>query len=121
VIVVEYNAAWPPSIDWKVDYDPSATFDGTLYFGASLKAFELLGRELGYSLVGCNLAGVNAFFVRSDLCGEHFLGPFSAENHFEPARYWLLKPRGASDGNLPLLDFPRSHRPLQMRPPGKPV
>src|SRR3974377_1568082 len=26
----------------------------------------------GYSLVGCGIAGVNAFFMRDDLVGEHF-------------------------------------------------
>ena len=55
----------------------------------SLKALELLGRERGYSLVGCDLTGINAFFVRNDLLGDHFLEPFTAENHYECPRYYL--------------------------------
>ena len=91
VVVVEYNASIPPSVDWKVDYHPNRRWNYTMYFGASLKALENLGRELGYSLVGCEISGINAFFVRSDLCCDRFEGPFDAEHHFEPPRYWLTQ------------------------------
>lgn len=37
------------------------------YYGASLRAFTRLGKQLGYRLVGCERYGFNAFFVRSDL------------------------------------------------------
>lgn len=94
VVVVEYNATWPPAVDWKAEYQASAVWDGSMHFGASLKAFELLGRQLGYSLVGCDLGGANAFFVREDLIGNHFAAPFTAENHYEPARYWLGRRNG---------------------------
>ena len=94
VAAIEYNAALPPDLDWKVTYGANRMWDGTVNFGASLKALELLGRELGYSLVGCDLAGTNAFFVRNDLVGDHFAAPFTAENHHEPVRYALLQTRG---------------------------
>jgi hypothetical protein len=32
---------------------------------------------------------VNAFFVREDLCEDHFAQPFTAENHYGPPRYGL--------------------------------
>ena len=89
VVVVEYNAAIPPNTHWVHPFDPDANWDYTQAFGASLKAYENLGRKFGYALVGCDLTGVNAFFVRSDLVGDKFKSPFSAENHFEPARYGL--------------------------------
>lgn len=94
VVIVEYNGAIPSYVDWKVNYDPKRTFDGTLNSGASLKAFELLGRKLGYSLVACDYLGVNAFFVRTDLVDDKFCQPFTAENHFEPFRYALTHRRG---------------------------
>ncbi|HEU4725264.1 MAG TPA: hypothetical protein VFU59_08190 [Candidatus Eisenbacteria bacterium] len=94
VVVIEYNAALPPDLDWKVGYDPQRVWDGSQNFGASLKALELLGSRLGYSLVGCDLAGTNAFFVRADLVGERFAPPYTAENHHEPVRYALLHRRG---------------------------
>lgn len=89
VVIIEYNGIFPPQTDWVIDYDADSTWDGTSQFGASLKALERLACEKGYALVGCNLAGVNAFFVREDLVADHFCGPFTAENHFEPPRYWL--------------------------------
>lgn len=89
VLVVEYNAALPPDQVWIHPYHPGRMWDGTQAFGASLKAYELLGRRYGYSLVGCDLLGVNAFFVRDDLVGDQFAAPFTAENHYEPPRYGL--------------------------------
>jgi hypothetical protein len=95
VVVVEYNATIPPDIVWKVNYDPERTWDGSHNFGASLKAFEQLGRELGYSLVGCEFVGANAFFVRNDLIVPNlFCEPFTAENHYEPPRYALAHRAG---------------------------
>ncbi|MES2657554.1 MAG: hypothetical protein V4689_02995 [Verrucomicrobiota bacterium] len=89
VVVVEYNASIPPGIDWKVIYDPNAVWDGGINFGASLTAFEMIGRKRGYSLVHCEAIGVNAFFVRSDLAIDNFAEPFDAKNHYEPPRYTL--------------------------------
>jgi hypothetical protein len=95
VVVLEYNGAIPPDVDWKVHYSATRTWDGSHNFGASLKAYELLGRKLGYSLVGCDLTGTNAFFVRQELATpEKFKAPFTAENHYEPPRYHLRYRRG---------------------------
>jgi len=95
VVVVEYNAAIPPDLAWKVRYGEKRAWDYPQNFGASLKAFELLGARLGYRLVGCDFCGVNAFFVRQDLVGDRFAEPFTAENHYEPPRYpQLLHRRG---------------------------
>jgi hypothetical protein len=96
VIVVEYNGLIPPDVDWKVDYAATYLWNHTSYFGASLKAYELLGKRLGYSLVGCDLCGVNAFLVRSDLCDKKFEEPFTAENHYEPLRDFLTYRGGYS-------------------------
>jgi hypothetical protein len=90
LVVIEYNSSFPADVEWKVEYRADKQWDRTIYFGASLKALELLGRELGYSLVGCEFMGVNAFFVRDDLCADKFCAPFTAENHYEPPRYGLI-------------------------------
>jgi len=102
VVVMEYNAAFGPTVDWKVKYKADAVWDATRNCGGSLKAFELLGREKGYSLVGCSYVGANAFFVRADLCGSHFSEPYTAEDHYEPARYWMLRTAGHSPGVGPV-------------------
>ena len=89
VVVVEYNALYPADLVWIAEYDPKKWWNGTSYYGASLKALEVLGARMGYALVGCDIAGVNAFFVRRDLCGDRFCAPYTAENHYEPMRYYL--------------------------------
>ena len=89
VTVVEYNAHIPPQDDWEIPYAAEKTWDGTMMYGAGLLKFEQIGRELGYSLVGCDLSGSNAFFVRDDLVGDNFCGPFTAANHYEPIRLFL--------------------------------
>jgi len=91
VIVAEYNAKFPPDIRWVMEYNETHRWDGSDYFGASLGALEAMLSEKGYSLAGCNLLGCNAFFVRKDLASEAlFRSPFTAVNHYEPARYFLL-------------------------------
>lgn len=89
VVVVEYNGGISPSVEWISPWKPGQSWDKSQAFGASLKAYELLGRKYGYSLVGCDLTGVNAFFVRNDLVEDRFAEPFTSENHYEPIRYHL--------------------------------
>jgi hypothetical protein len=89
VVVVEYNSSIPPGDEWTVEYDADKVWNGTMHFGAGLKSYELLGRSRGYALVGCNLAGTNAFFVREELLADHFAPPYTADHHHEPPRYWL--------------------------------
>jgi hypothetical protein len=96
VVVIEYNGSVPADIDWKVSYGPDRSWDGTQNFGASLKALEILGHRLGYCLVGCELNGVNAFFVRTDLVEDKFAAPFTSENHYEPRRHSISFRRGDS-------------------------
>ncbi|MGB2579914.1 hypothetical protein AAIR98_001833 [Elusimicrobium simillimum] len=89
VVCIEYNAIFRPGCEFIVPYDPQATWDGTTNFGASLQSLYNLGETKGYTLVACTFSGVNAFFVRDDLVENLFTGPFTPENHYEPARYFL--------------------------------
>lgn len=98
-VVVEYNATVPPSESRTIPYDPAFRWDGTDYFGASLRALEKLGREKGYVLVGCDSRGVNAFFVDAALAGRfapppferlyHPLGPPHVPSPNSPGRRWV--------------------------------
>lgn len=74
VVVIEYNSSIPHSESRVVHYDPEARWDGTDYFGASLLALQRLGISKGYTLVGCDNNGVNAFFCKNDLV-ENFKIP----------------------------------------------
>jgi hypothetical protein len=95
VVAIEYNAAFRPPLSITVPYDPQGRWDGSNYHGASLEALVRLGTAKGYAIVGCSIAGVNAFFVRGDQCGDRFLTPATAQEHYEPPRhYFHLLPAG---------------------------
>ena len=89
VVVIEYNAKFPPTCEWIMEYDPKHAWDGSDNQGASLKSLELLGERLGYSLVGTNRNGTNAFFVKKILSNGLFAEPATAENlyHAPEKRY----------------------------------
>jgi hypothetical protein len=91
VIIVEYNGKFPPPMSIAQRYDPGFKWDYTDYSGASLAAVTKVATKKGYCLVGCGMAGVNAFFVREDLVESRFEGPFTAENHYQPARNFLWR------------------------------
>lgn len=71
IVICEYNGIFGSEARVTVPYDPE--FDRTkkhyswLYAGASLAALEQLASEKGYTLIGTNNGGNNAFFVRNDI------------------------------------------------------
>ena len=87
VVVIEYNAAFPPPRRWVMKENPDHAWDGTSYYGASLTSLVRLGREKNYVLVGTNSTGVNAFFVRADLAQpRRFLDP-ALHYHYSPPTF----------------------------------
>lgn len=50
-----------------IPYNPNFLWDGTSYYGTSLTSFTELARKLGYTLLGTDLKGVNAFFIQKNL------------------------------------------------------
>ena len=91
VVVIEYNAKFPPNHAWRQAYNAEHGWDGSDWHGASLKALEQLGRELGYQLVGTNIRGVNAFFVKQELADDHFIEPATSEVLYNPARFKSIR------------------------------
>lgn len=71
IVICEYNSIYGPRAKVTIPYDRSfvrtKAHYSNLYYGASLSALQALARTKGYSLVGSNSAGNNAFFVRDDL------------------------------------------------------
>jgi len=90
VVVIEYNATLRPPMSLVVPYDATRVWSGSNYFGASLEALTHLAREKGYRLVGCSFSGANAFFVHEADAGDVFFDPPTAEELYEPPRYFLL-------------------------------
>jgi len=91
VVVVEYNAKFPPPYEWVMPYNPKHVWDGSDFYGASLEALDVLGKRLGYQLVGTSTKGINAFFVKKDLAESLFVTPASAIDLYNPyrLRYYL--------------------------------
>jgi hypothetical protein len=70
IVIVEYNSVFgidrPITIPYNSRFSRNKAHYSNLYFGASLKALHILARRKGYSFIGCNSAGNNAYFVRID-------------------------------------------------------
>jgi hypothetical protein len=71
VIVAEINGAFGDLHAVTVPYDPAfermTQHHSGQYFGASVRAMIDLCADKGYTFLGTNSAGVNAFFVRNDV------------------------------------------------------
>jgi len=70
IAIVEYNSVFGKDRAITVPYNPgfnrTQAHSSNLYFGASLKALVTLGTKKGYSFIGSNSHGNNAYFVRND-------------------------------------------------------
>jgi hypothetical protein len=88
VVIIEYNASHAPPLHWVMPYNASHTWPGESWnFGASLVAYETLGKELGYALLGTESSGANAFFIREDLLPSiRFPRKSAAESYHPPHR-----------------------------------
>lgn len=91
VISVEYNARLGPHNLWVANNENKMQWNNDIYYGASLKSYENMLNKKGYSLVGCSLTGVNAFFINNEEDLELFKSPFTSENHHQEERIYLLK------------------------------
>ena len=103
VVIVEYNhrfgAERAVTIPYSADFQRSKAHYSNIYYGASLAALCTLGRKKGYAFVGCNSAGNNAFFVRSQVKPD-FLPEISPANGFVGGRF---RESRDSMGNLAFL------------------
>lgn len=89
VICIEYNAKFPSSVDRRPLFDAQYRWGCTDYMGSSLRALNEVAAGKGYVLVGTNVTGANAFFVRRDLAQGRFMGEPSPERLYNPPRYYL--------------------------------
>lgn len=94
VVIIEYNGKFSPDVEWIMGYYEHHIWRGSDWHGASLKSLEILGRDKGYQLVGTNLNGSNAFFVRCDLARDRFYEPATAEELFNPLNTCLIHTAG---------------------------
>ena len=92
LIITEYNAKFPPPLSVTMDYSENSQWAGDDYFGASLQYFVDVLQH--YTLVACNLSGVNAFFIRNDCLGSRIT--YNINQLYQPARFWQA---GHSEGH----------------------
>ena len=109
VVVIEYNASLGPDLSLTIPYEP--TFNRIekhatgFYHGASLAALERLGKKKGYSLVGSDGRGVNAFFVRDD-CMTQGLEVVPSNVAFRPHRSRLERGYTLEDQSRIIKEMP---------------
>ncbi|MBR0652801.1 hypothetical protein GXW78_24305 [Roseomonas terrae] len=93
LVCIEHNHTFPPGVAWEMPYDTDFRWDpasGEAPYGASITSMAALAARRGYVLVGCGLCSANGFYVRSDLVGDHFTGPFTPEGMFNPLEYKMI-------------------------------
>ena len=94
VVAIEYNASFgasePLICVYRPDFDARSVHPSGWYHGAALGALTRLGQRRGYALVGCDSAGVNAFYVRRDLVDAR-LPELEPEQAFYPHRRRLKR------------------------------
>lgn len=70
LVVCEFNPIFftrPISSVYKKNFDRTKESDDWIYYGCSLKGWEIIMKKYNYSLVSISKSGVNAFFVKNFL------------------------------------------------------
>lgn len=103
VVILEYNSVFGIERSITVPYDKHFIREhahySNLYFGASLRALHQLSSEKGYSFIGCNSAGNNAYFVRNDYINDN-VSEIPLETGYVISQFRESRDR---EGNLSLL------------------
>ncbi len=90
IIITEYNSVFGSeraiTVPYRKDFERTKAHYSNLFFGASLSAFNYVATAKGYALVGCTLAGNNAFFVRKDLLNEN-VKELSVSSAFKDSKF----------------------------------
>ena len=77
IVIVEYNGIFGSreavTIPYQSDFIRQNAHYSYLYWGTSLPALCHLATKKGYVWIGCNAAGNNAYFVRSEYAGLFLL------------------------------------------------
>lgn len=71
IVIIEFNALFGHAKPWTIEYKEDFVRGkrgepGFIVYGSSLSSLCDLANEKGYDFIGCNNAGNNAYFIRSD-------------------------------------------------------
>ncbi len=90
ILIVEYNSVFGKDRPITIPYDKAFfrtnAHYSNLYYGASLSALNYAASNKGYSLIGCNLAGNNAYFVKNSLLNDK-VKELSVEEAFKESKF----------------------------------
>lgn len=89
IAILEYNALFGNeraiTIPYKSDFRRFDAHYSGQYFGTSLAALTLLAQKKGYTFLGCNSAGNNAYYLRNDLLDAELAEISTRADFVEPA------------------------------------
>jgi len=89
IVIVEYNSVFGSKRAVTVPYDPSfnctKAHHSNLFWGCSLKALYLLAERKGYSFIGTDSRGNNAYFVNRKKLGN--LRPLSVDEGYVCSKF----------------------------------
>lgn len=96
ILVLEYNAAFPPPLLASVNPKPNLSWVGDNFYGMSLQSWhDSISQE--YSLVACGLTGVNSFWVKNQ--HAKLFESYSISDLYQPARHHLTKLKWGHEPN----------------------
>jgi len=89
IVIMEYNSLFgferPITVPYKADFFRTEAHYSNLFYGSSLLSLCDLAEEKGFSFVGCNLAGNNAYFVKKEKLNG--LSPVSCKDGYVAAKF----------------------------------
>ena len=89
LIITEYNSHFGSNYPLSVPYDDNFVRTkkhySNIYYGGSIRAFNELAEQKGYSLIASNNVGNNLFFLKNELLGD--LKKLSVEDAFQRAKF----------------------------------
>jgi hypothetical protein len=104
ILILEYNSVFGVDRAITVPYDKTFyrtnAHSSNLYFGASLKALYNLSKEKGYTFIGSNSAGNNAYFIKNDKVND-VVRECSLEKGYVESKY---RESRDGEGNLSFLN-----------------
>ena len=104
IVIAEYNGIFgkdrPLSVIYDKNFKRNDAHYSNLLFGSSIKSLYQLADEKGYSFIGCNSGGNNAYFVRKDKIND-IVKSVSLEDGFIESQY---RESRDESGNLSFLN-----------------
>ncbi len=121
VVLIEFNAGFPPPQKAVINFHPLNYWDGSDYFGASIQSLYELGKRKGYELIYCTQAGINLFFVDRRYYRRFGIRDNSPMRLYRPPGYGVGGRAPNGRGHPAWETFELNHSGMVSRPYNKPL